>query len=115
MNKKLLIVFTLFFCVFVKLINPISVNALEEEVIDVSNSSGEKIEYTVREENISEGYVGAIEDDGEIGFIIHNYLGQGGDVPPHDNPQTGDNIVLYLITLIVNGIGLVTIYEKENI
>ncbi len=69
---------------------------------------GEKIEYTVREENVPEGYVASYEEDGETGFIIHNVKGQGGDEPPPDNPQTGDNIVLYLIALLISIIGLVS-------
>jgi hypothetical protein len=79
-------------------------------------SLGEKIEYTVREENVPEGYVASYEEDGEYGFIIHNVKGQGDHEPPPDNPQTGDNIVLYLITLLISIIGLVSSkrYLKEN-
>lgn len=77
---------------------------------------GEKIIYTVREENVSEGYVASYEEDGETGFIIHNVKGQGDHEPPPDNPQTGDNIVLYLITLLLSIIGFVSSrkYQKEN-
>ena len=51
-------------------------------------------------------------------FTVHNVKGQGDyepDPPPH-NPQTGDNIVLYLIALLVSVIGLVSgkLYLKEN-
>ena len=41
------------------------------------------------------------------GFTVHNVLGKGGDVPP-TNPQTGDNIILYVITLLISLIGIVT-------
>ncbi len=79
-------------------------------------SMGEKIEWYVREENVPEGYVAAIEVDGTKGFIIHNVLGQGDHEPPHDNPQTGDNIVLYLITFMISIIGFASgkQYLKEN-
>ena len=53
------------------------------------------------------------------GFIIHNVLGQGGDElpePPHNNPQTGSNIILYLITLLISIIGFVSgkLYLKNS-
>lgn len=78
--------------------------------------AGEEIEWTVREENIPEGYVAAYEYDDEKGIIIHNVLGQGGEEPPPENPQTGDNIVLYLITMLISIIGFVSgkKYLKEN-
>ena len=77
---------------------------------------GQKIEYTVREENIPEGYVSSLEYDDTKGFIIHNVYGQGGDEPPHDNPQTGDNILMYLITLLIGIIGYISgkIYLKKD-
>ena len=80
-------------------------------------SLGEKVVYTVREENVPEGYVASYEEDGETGFIIHNVKGEGDhEPPPDDNPQTGDNILLYLITLILSIIGFVSskIILKEN-
>ena len=54
----------------------------------------------------------------EDGFTIHNILGQGDgepDEPTYDNPQTGDNILLYLITLLISVIGFVSgkIYTKK--
>ena len=44
----------------------------------------------------------------EEGFTIYNVLPTGGDVPPTDNPQTGDNIILYMISLLISIIGLVS-------
>ncbi len=78
--------------------------------------AGEKIEYTVREENVPEGYVASYEEDGETGFIIHNVKGEGDHEPPPKNPQTGDNIILYLITLLLSIIGFVSSrkYQKVN-
>ncbi len=75
-----------------------------------------KITYTVREENVPEGYVASYEEDGEVGIIIHNVKGSGDGEPPHENPQTGDNIVLYLITLLISIIGFIKgkHYLKEN-
>ena len=79
-------------------------------------SAGEKIEYTVIEEEVPEGYVAAYEGDMETGFIIHNIKGEGGDIPPHDNPKTGDNIVSYLIFLIVSIFGVIIskLYLNKN-
>ena len=73
---------------------------------------GEKIEYTVieEEENVPEGYVPSYEGNATDGFIVHNGLGQGDiepPTPPHNNPQTGDNIALYLFTLFISLIGFV--------
>ena len=49
------------------------------------------------------------EGNAKDGFIVHNGLGQGDiDPPPHINPQTGDNIVLFLITLFISIIGFVS-------
>lgn len=71
-------------------------------------SNGEKIEYDVREVNVPEGYEAAYEGSIEEGITIHNVLGQGEGEPenPTNNPQTGDNIYLYLITLIISMSGL---------
>ena len=72
---------------------------------------GEKIEYSVEEENVPEDYVVSYEGTAKDGFIVHNGLGQGDiepPTPPHINPQTGDNIVLYLITLFISIIGFVS-------
>ena len=77
---------------------------------------GEKIEYSVIEEEVPTGYEVAYEGNMEEGFIVHNIKGQGdGNPPPHDNPQTGDNIMLYLITLLLSIIGLAggKIYLKK--
>ena len=73
-------------------------------------ADGELIEYSVceLEENIPEGYVPAYEEREDGVIVVHNSLGQGDiDPPPHNNPQTGDNIMLYLITLLMSLIGLI--------
>ena len=79
------------------------------------NDDGEKITYSVLEEIVPEDYEVAYEET-EEGFIIHNVLGKGGDNPPPDNPQTGDNILLYLVTLLISIVGFVgsKIIFKEN-
>ena len=69
--------------------------------------NGEKITYNVVEKEVPEGYEVAYEGDMEKGFIIHNVLGQGGEEPPV-NPQTGDNILLYIVTLLISIIGIVS-------
>ena len=71
--------------------------------------NGEIIEYTLEEVDIPEGYVAACEGDMETGFIMHNFLGQGDHTPdnPYNNPQTGDNIVIYLISLLISMIGFI--------
>lgn len=71
-------------------------------------NNGEKIEYDVRETKVPEGYEVSYEGSVEDGFTIHNVLGQGEGEPeePHNNPQTGDNIYLYLITLLISMSGL---------
>ena len=76
---------------------------------------GEKITYTIREDDIPEDYEVAYEEN-EEGFIIHNVLGRGGDEPPKENPQTGDNVVLYLILLVISIVGFISgkQYLKEN-
>ena len=103
-------------------------NDVEIETVTLSENEGwehtfgdlplyenaEKITYTVLEKEVPEGYEAAYEGDMETGFIVHNVLGQGGDVPPF-NPQTGDNILLYLITLLISIIGIVSgkLYIKK--
>lgn len=79
--------------------------------------NGEEITYTVVEEDIPEGYEVAYEET-EEGFIVHNMIGQGDgepDKPIYINPQTGDNILLYLITLIISLVGLLggNLYLKK--
>ena len=68
--------------------------------------NGKDITYTVREDEVPEGYEVSYEEV-EGGFIIHNVKGKGDGNPP-DNPQTGDNIILYLITLLISLIGIVS-------
>ena len=72
---------------------------------------GEEIEYTVLEDDVPEKYVVSYEGDSTNGFIVHNGLGQGDidpPTPPHINPQTGDNILVYIITLLISIIGLIS-------
>ena len=77
-------------------------------------ADGKEITYTVLEKEVPEGYEVAYEGDMETGFTIHNVLGQGDGEPPV-NPQTGDNIILYLITLLISIVGIVSgnIYQKR--
>ncbi len=80
---------------------------------------GEEIEYSILEKEVPEGYVAAYEGDMKTGFIVHNILGEGGDVPPdepHDNPQTSDNVYFYIISLLISTIGLIVgkIILKNN-
>lgn len=76
-------------------------------------SDGEEITYTVRENEISNGYEVAYEEV-EGGYVIHNALGKGDGEPdkPHNNPQTGDNIGLYLTTMIIGLGGLIICVKK---
>jgi hypothetical protein len=80
---------------------------------------GEEIEYTVLEKEVPEDYEASYEyteEEGNLKIIVHNVLGKGGDnPPPHNNPQTGDNLSLYLITLFISLVGLISgkIYLKR--
>ncbi len=69
---------------------------------------GELIEYSINEE-VPAAYEVHYEGNMKEGFVIYNVLPVGGDVPPPENPQTGDNIVLYLITLIISIVGFSTL------
>ena len=84
------------------------------EGVPVNDEDHKEITYSVTEEDVPEGYEVAYEETSD-GFIIHNALGQGDGEPPK-NPQTGSNIVLYLVTLLISIIGLVSgkLYLKEN-
>ena len=84
------------------------------EGVPVNDEDHKEITYSVTEEDVPEGYEVAYEET-EDGFIVHNALGQGDGEPP-ENPQTGSNIVLYLIALLISIIGLVSgkLYLKEN-
>ena len=74
------------------------------EKVNIYNEDNEEINYTVEEKEVPEGYEVSYEET-EEGFIIHNVLGKGdGEL---DNPQTGSNIILYLITLLISIIGLI--------
>ena len=89
------------------------------EGLPESNEDGSVINYSVEEVEVPEGYVVAYEleanDDEQI-FTVHNVLGQGDGEPdePTNNPQTGDNIGLYLVTLIGSLSGLVLCIKKYN-
>ena len=78
-------------------------------------SNKEEITYEVRELEVPEGYEASYEET-EDGYIIHNVLGQGEGEPdkPNNNPQTGDNIGLYLVTLMTSLSGLVVCVKKYN-
>ena len=69
---------------------------------------GELIEYSINEE-VPAAYEVHYKGNMKEGFVIYNVLPVGGDVPPSENPQTGDNIVLYLITLIISIVGFSTL------
>ena len=79
---------------------------------------GKEISYTVAEEDLGDIYEAVIEGDARNGFTITNfYSPKGGeDVPPGPPvPKTGDNIVLYIISLILGIIGLgYSIYLKKS-
>ena len=78
-------------------------------------SNKEEINYEVRELEVPEGYEVSYEET-EDGYIIHNVLGQGEGEPdePTNNPQTGDNIGLYVIGLMTSLSGLVVCVKKYN-
>ena len=67
--------------------------------------NGEEIKYTISED-IPDQYVAIIDGNQTDGFTIQNILASGGGEPP-ENPQTGDNIILYLITLLISIMGLI--------
>ena len=76
-------------------------------------SNKEEITYEVRELEVPEGYEASYEET-EDGYIIHNVLGQGEGEPdkPNNNPQTGDNIGLYLTTMTIGLSGLIICVKK---
>ena len=84
------------------------------EGVPVNDENHKEITYSVSEEVVPKDYEVAYEET-EDGFIIHNVLGKGDGNPP-ENPQTGSNIVLYLIALLISIIGLIggKHYLKEN-
>ncbi len=79
--------------------------------------AGVDIEYSVEEKEI-EGYVAEITGNMKDGFVVTNtHYGEGGDVPPTDNPKTGDNIYSYIAMLLICLAGLVKFtysYSKNN-
>ena len=84
------------------------------EGMPVYDEDHKEITYSVSEEVVPKDYEVAYEETKD-GFIIHNVLGKGDGNPP-ENPQTGSNIVLYLIALLISIIGLIggKHYLKEN-
>lgn len=76
---------------------------------------GEEISYSVRENNIPKDYEVAYEEV-EGGIVVHNALGKGDGEPdkPHNNPQTGDNIGLYLTTMTIGLGGLIICVKKYS-
>ena len=64
-------------------------------------------EYTVSEDKV-EYYTTTISGDAESGFIVKNteIMGQGGTPEEPDttnnNPNTGDNIISYVIMLMIS-------------
>ena len=78
-------------------------------------SNKKEVTYEVRELEVPEGYEVSYEET-EDGYIIHNVLGQGEGEPdkPNNNPQTGDNIGLYVIGLMTSLSGLVVCVKKYN-
>ena len=80
------------------------------EDVPVNDENHKEIVYSVKEEVVPEGYEVSYEETSD-GFIIHNVLGKGDG-----NPPTGDNILLYLITLLISTIGIISgkLYLKEN-
>ena len=68
---------------------------------------GHEIIYTITEDALN-GYTTSITGDMHSGFIVTNTK---TTTPPHDTPQTGDNshMLLYLVTLILSGAGLIWI------
>lgn len=79
------------------------------------NKNGKKIEYTVKEEPVGNGYQSFVTGNAKEGFVITNLKkskppvtppGGGGKDP--ENPQTGDkaDIALYASLLAISGITL---------
>lgn len=79
------------------------------------NKNGKKIEYTVKEEPVGNGYKSFVTGNAKEGFVITNLKkskppvtppGGGGKDP--ENPQTGDkaDIALYASLLAISGITL---------
>lgn len=82
--------------------------------LEIYDEEGNKLTYTIEEE-IPDQYVAIIEGNQEEGFTITNILASGDGEPP-ENPQTADNILLSVITLIISVIGIVfgKKYIKES-
>ena len=84
--------------------------------LDVYNK-GSKIIYTIDENKVVE-YDTNIEGNMDDGFtIINSHYGTGGDEPPTDNPQTSDNIIIYIMMLVISLLGLFKYsysYVKNN-
>ena len=71
-------------------------------------SEGSLIKYRVEEEKI-DLYEPVITGDMDKGFNIENfYSPKGGEeVPPHNNPQTSDNLIINIILLLISITGLI--------
>ncbi len=69
---------------------------------------GEKLEYTISEDKVEYYELVSITGDAETGFTILNkeIMGQGGTPEEPDttnnNPNTGDNIISYVIMLMIS-------------
>lgn len=78
------------------------------------NKNGKKIEYTVKEEPVGNGYQSFVTGNAKEGFVITNLKKSKPPVTPPgggkdpENPQTGDkaDIALYASLLAISGITL---------
>ena len=70
---------------------------------------GKEIEYTITEDTVAL-YDNVITGDPETGFTVTNYYTPKGDW----NPKTGDNIMLYIITLILSLVGFGTCFYLKK-
>ena len=69
----------------------------------IYNEDDSEIKYTITEDTV-ELYDNVIKGDAEHGFVVTNYYTpKGGDNPP---PQTGDNVIISIISLILSLIGI---------
>ena len=80
-------------------------------------NNGSKIIYEINEIEVK-NYFTEIKGNMEIGFTITNScFGEGGDIPPSNNPNTYDNISTYILMLIFSGICISIlgyIYNRDN-
>ena len=73
------------------------------------STDGHEIAYTITEDAVS-GYTTTITGDMHKGFVVTNTKTTTTKPPSPDTPKTGDNshMLLYFITLILSGTGLVS-------